>query len=191
MIDESTTTRILRMKDVKIGEIRSVNHILESVDFMARVACLWNKVSRDLTQYPGPDSLDQAFARIITAGNLLEVDGQRRLLGSTDLQNYMSCMDEKEDLLPFHPFGDSDDPKTRAFDFNGCALNKTFFITGDGHIGLVCKIIKPGDIVCVFYGHNLPYVLSGRLGMNFCTWANVIHMDSWLGRPSTKSKRGA
>jgi hypothetical protein len=42
----------------------------------------------------------------------------------------------------------------------------TFFITGDGHIGIGSRKMQKGDDVCILFGGKVPYILR-KVGDHF------------------------
>jgi hypothetical protein len=38
-------------------------------------------------------------------------------------------------------------------------FSKEFFFADDYYMGLRPKAVEPGDVVCIIYGHEMPYVL--------------------------------
>jgi hypothetical protein len=155
-VAEVTDPRTLSLKGINIGVIRKVNHVLcTRKRDLDRVQILWNEVSTEFTSYQGPGPLEQAFVEIITAEDMNTSDGDTTL-GARDLVNYLSIADWNAIYSMMDERGDS---ISKAIEFLIRVNEKAFLITGDAHMALGPIVAQPGDVLCVFFGHHMPYLL--------------------------------
>ncbi|KAI3328818.1 hypothetical protein F4824DRAFT_482312 [Ustulina deusta] len=66
---------------------------------------------------------------------------------------------------------------------------RKFCVTASGHIGWVPLESQPGDVVCVFEGSNLPYVLRPRGQDGTYTMAGHCFLHSVMFGEMMASKR--
>jgi Heterokaryon incompatibility protein (HET) len=155
-VAEVTDPRLLSLKGIKIGVIREVNNVLyECQRELERVQVLWNAMSPGFTSYQDLDSLQQAFAETITADEVKTSPGHTTF-GAQDLANYLSItdwgsiytiLDERSEAI------------SKATDLLMSIHAKAFLVTEDKQMALGPIIARPGDVLCVFFGHHMPYLL--------------------------------
>lgn len=56
--------------------------------------------------------------------------------------------------------------------------NRRFFVTNDGYMGMGPKIMRPGDLVTVLYGCDVPVVLRHRAGTDTYAVVGVAYVDT-------------
>jgi hypothetical protein len=151
-----TDPRILSLKGIKIGLVGEVNNVLhQRPRALERVQVLWNAVSPGFISYQEIDSLQQAFVMTITAEEVKTRPGNTTF-GAEDLANYLSItdwnsiytiLDERREAI------------SKAMDLLMSVYDKAFLMTEDKQMALGTRIARPGDILCVFFGHHMPYLL--------------------------------
>jgi hypothetical protein len=155
-VAEVTDPRTLSLKGINIGVIRKVNHVLRTRKRdLDRVKILWNEVSTEFTSYQEPGSLEQAFVETITAEDMQKSDDVTTF-GARDLVNYLSVADW--DAI----YSITDEraySKAKAIEFLIRVNTKAFLVTEDAHMALGPIVAQPGDVLCVFFGHHIPYLL--------------------------------
>ena len=160
-VAEVTDPRTLSLKGINIGVIRKVNHVLcTRKRDLDRVQILWNDVSTEFTSYQEPGSIEQAFVETITAEDMNTSEGDATL-GARDLVNYLSITDWNAIYSTMDERGDS---ISKAIEFLIGVNAKAFLITEDGHMALGPIVARPGDVLCVFFGHHMPYLLRHTTG---------------------------
>jgi hypothetical protein len=155
-VAEVTDPRTLSLKGINIGVIKKVNHVLCTRKHeLDRVQLLWNEVSTEFTSHQESGSLEQAFVETITAEDMNTSDGDTTL-GARGLVNYLSIADWNAIYSMMNERGDS---ISKAIEFLIRVNAKAFLITGDAHMALGAIVAQPGDVLCVFFGHHMPYLL--------------------------------
>jgi hypothetical protein len=153
---EITDPKILSLKGIKIGLVREVNNVLhESQSALERVQVLWNAVSPGFTSYNEFDSLQQAFTETITAEEVKTSPGDTTF-GAEDLANYLSITDWGNIYTILDERSES---ISKAMDLLMSVHPKAFLVTEDKQIALGPRIARLGDVLCVFFGHHMPYLL--------------------------------
>jgi hypothetical protein len=153
---EITDPRILSLKGMKIGLVEKVNNVLhEGWRTLERVQVLWNAVSPGFISYQEIDSLQQAFVRTITAEEVKTGPGNITF-GAEDLAIYLSITDWKNiDTI----LEERSEAISKAMDLLMSVYDKAFLVTEDKQMALGPIIARPRDVLCVFFGHHMPYLL--------------------------------
>lgn len=149
---------ILSVRGVRVGDIASSNSDSD-------IESLWYWVCQQHEPSEWPSMLETHGDRFMHTFQKTRAthDGITRIYGAGDLLNYTSWLEDSvfEDLQndvdlvgPIELI-----PPTRLLDFWGPQSPKTFFITEDGCMGVGPDSTQPGDILCVFLGHQYPYVI--------------------------------
>jgi hypothetical protein len=155
-VAEITDTTILSLKGIKIGIVKEVNNVLhERQHKLERVQVLWNAVSPELAIDQDVNSLQQAFTETITAEEVKTIPGDKTF-GAEDLANYLSIPDWRNIYAILHERNES---ISKAMDLLMCINPKAFLVTEDNHMALGTPIARPGDVLCIFFGHHMPYLL--------------------------------
>lgn len=155
-VAEITDRRILSLKGIKIGLVREVNNVLhERQHELERVQVLWNAVSPGFTSYQELDSLKQAFAETITADGAKTSRGDATF-GAEDLASYLSITDWESIYTILDERSES---ISKAMDLLMSVHAKAFLVTEDKQMALGPTIARPGDVLCIFFGHHMPYLL--------------------------------
>ncbi|PMD32530.1 HET-domain-containing protein [Hyaloscypha variabilis F] len=155
-VAEITDTTILSLKGIKIGIVKEVNNVLhERQHKLERVQVLWNAVSPELAIDQDINSLQQAFTETITAEEVKTIPGDKTF-GAEDLANYLSIPDWGNIYAILHERNES---ISKAMDLLMCINPKAFLVTEDNHMALGTPIARPGDVLCIFFGHHMPYLL--------------------------------
>jgi hypothetical protein len=151
--------RILSLKGLKIGVVRVANHILhERTRDSERVQVLWNTGLSELISVPGSDSLKQAFTETITAGEV-KTNSSTTAFGTQDLDNYLSITDWGG---IYAILDERSGPVSKAVEFLMSIPRKAFLITEDAHMALGPITGRPDDVLCIFFGHHMPYLLRPK-----------------------------
>jgi hypothetical protein len=153
---EITDPRILSLKGIKIGLVGKVNNVLhERLRALERVQVLWNAISPCFISYREIDSLQQAFVRTITAEEVKTSPGNTTF-GAEDLANYLSITDWKS---MYTILDQRSEAISKAMDLLMSVYDKAFLVTEDKQMALGPVIARPGEVLCVFFGHHMPDLL--------------------------------
>jgi hypothetical protein len=154
---EITDPRILSLKGIKIGLVEEANNVLhERLRALQRVQVLWNAVSPGFISYQEIHPLQQAFVRTITAEEVKTSPGNTTF-GAEDLANYLSITDWKS---IYAILDERSEAISKAMDLLMSVYDKAFLVTEDKQMALGPVIARPGDVLCVFFGHHMPYLLQ-------------------------------
>jgi len=155
-VAEMTDPGILSLKGIKVENVKDVNNILhERRRNSERVQALWNTVSPGFTSHQALESLQQAFAETITAEEE-KTSPADTTFGAQDLVNYLSVTDWGN---IYHILTERSESISKAIDLLLRVHPKAFLMTEDQKMALGPIIAQPGDILCVFFGHHMPYLL--------------------------------
>jgi hypothetical protein len=151
-----TDPRILTLRGIKIGVVREVNLVLhERHRELERVQVLWNTMFPKLSTYHDLEFLQRAFTETITADSV-NSNNEHANFGAQDLANYLSIPDWRN---IYEIMVERSDAISNATDLLMNVHPKVFLVTEDGQMALGPIIARPGDILCVFLGHHMPYLL--------------------------------
>ena len=155
-IKEIADQRIICLKGMKIGLVREVNNALHQYQRdLERVLFLWNSVLPTFTLSQDFDSLKQAFVETITAEGV-KTSPESTAFGAQDLDNYLSIPDWKN-IYEF--LDERSESISNAMELLMSVHAKSFLTTEDQKMALGPIIAQPGDTLCIFFGHHMPYLL--------------------------------
>jgi hypothetical protein len=142
---EITDNRILSLKGIKICVVKSTTLGLCTqektlVQDVAIISSLLDFFHQHCSSSGTKGAIQEAFARTLTLGRV----------GVVDLLEFLSI--ERR-----HLEGDNIE-RARNFYLNIC-FSKGLFFADDYYMGVGPKAVEPGDVVCIIYGHEMPYVL--------------------------------
>lgn len=139
---EGEDRKYLVCKGVKVTSIRAAFHLHQNPWDRKTFVDLWERIEELLSSFRGPGALQEAFVRTVTLEETLPLSEQLY-----DVSDLMAVLNEKQSY------------ETSDFWKIGIQRDWSFFITDDGRIGMGAKVIQPGDVVCVLFGGDLPYVI--------------------------------
>lgn len=162
---------VISLQGVKVARIKHVSHILhERAQHFGTIKILWERTAQKIVAHTGPDSLQEAFVQTIQAGRTRMSDktAEENSYSALDLELYLIMMEsggvfsqEALDFVDLHldHFRDSDSALQAVRGLIYTYRRMAFFITSTGHLGVGATIAQPGDVVCVLFGGNLPYLI--------------------------------
>jgi hypothetical protein len=172
---EITDNRVLCLKGIKIcvPKFTTVGLCTQErslVHDVARISSLLDFVHQHSSSSGTKEAIQEAFARTLTLGRL----------GVIDLLEFLSI--ERRRL--------EGDNIERASNFHQeITFSKEFFFADDYYMGLGPKAIEPGDVVCIVYGHKMPFVL--RPTETQYKYVGACYLDGFMnGEAIEKFKEG-
>jgi hypothetical protein len=155
-VAEVTDPRILCLRGFKIGIVREVNNVLhERQRELERVQVLWDTMLPKLQSYLDLEFLQRAFTETITADSV-NSNAEHATFGVQDLADYLSISDWRN---IYEIMVERSDAISNATDLLMNVHPKAFLVAEYGQMALGPIIARPGDILCVFLGHHMPYLL--------------------------------
>jgi hypothetical protein len=149
----------LILRGLKVTDVAALDRSLERPEnrnppedekAQAIVQALLKMATENLSEYLDSETLKRAFAATITAGNPRSRFGREPF--------------HEGDIEAFLLHGTRHDDGGRL-----CTALRhmlTFFITGDGHMGIGSRKMQKGDDVCILFGGKVPYILR-KVGDHF------------------------
>ena len=172
--------------------------------------CLWDlvldiwKVRPDCNGlYPTNESIDEAFALTLTMAGTVPYLGEAEVdtYHAIDFQHFCVSIYEQALTATENPSIDAlkerwqldyerlrrlvgDHIKSPIFstDLQISCLGRKLFCTRDGYIGIGDVTLEKGDLVCVFFGGNIPFILRKSQGkyrfVGECYVHGIMHGES-------------
>ncbi|KAG4429711.1 hypothetical protein IFR05_014808 [Cadophora sp. M221] len=192
IVNKAIDPKTLSIKGFRLSPAKLVHHGLHrDPQNVSIVKQMWDSINKCIEVGDLPtlaeEGFGERFMQTITAGAVF--DSSRRhsekgcIWGVEELHNYfdfinLSVAGKLESILP--------ENMAKARQLCVMAMKKAFFILEDGQIGLGPNATEPKDIVCVFYGHRMPYILrpvgDGRyLFLGPCFVHGIMHREAMEG----------
>jgi hypothetical protein len=217
MISPELTDDQLRVRGYVVGIVekateRSTGFIdsdwnVDMMDLLKLLKSVYGLVENIKTKYPTGEEYHDVLAQVLSAGSTIIEDGVERKYNSLDLAHLFIhtnvefleiCKDRYENLdlyeLPWFQEMERALPEQPKGNFPSLVkfytMGRKIFRTNEGLIGLGPCILKPGDMVCVFYNGSVPYMLrpvqDGFRFLGECYLHGVMNRDlledSWQRR---------
>jgi hypothetical protein len=170
---EIIDNRILSLKGIKIGVLNLTTQLWPHEttlieDDISRISILLDTVQQ-FSSSKTKEAIQEALARTLTLGRV----------GAIDLLGFLSIARPR---LEGHDI-------ERATDFYVNLSKKEFFITDDHCMGVGSKTSELGDVVCIIYGHEMPYLLRPT-GTQY-KYIGACYLDGFMnGEAIEKFKAG-
>lgn len=188
LVDEMHDPEILSLRGFTISNLSLVDHSLhQGTNMMHDIPSLWLRVQSEIlggsVSYKGADTLDHAFAQTVTALTV----GKEWPAGQ-ELSTLMYWIGELGGEATTEV-----QQRILQLQLKDRTYTKSFFLTDDGHIGIGPRIARLEDVVCVFFGHRIPYLLrptsDGRfLFLGPCYVHEMMHGQAIEGMNARKYK---
>lgn len=156
----SIDLRIIQLKGFEIGEVVAMG---EQVPNRDDILTLWRPLlSNPLVQEQyGPDiaAIDEAFWRTVVTDYYYaaeyEAPDVRWPQGDTGkaFRIWTGELPTDTEVSP------GDMSFEALYRCSGISMSRGFVVTSKGHIGVAAPTVRKGDLVCVIYGGNVPYLL--------------------------------
>ncbi|KAL2068382.1 hypothetical protein VTL71DRAFT_16480 [Oculimacula yallundae] len=160
ILEKTFDPKWLSLKGFHISSVKFKLDDLNRESQLERVESLWNTLSNitDAAKTPalGVEDLDTRFVRTVTAGSIRRSSNGDCNWGPTELRIY-------HEVMRFRRTGQEENISLESMrvarQLAVATVPKAFFVTEDGRMGVGPLAMAVGDVLCVAFGHKVPYIL--------------------------------